>query len=97
MVTVRIYEVEAYQGKLSRRYIKQMKVMPPLLSMTNEEFNSEFHTILSSIPQAFRDFVGRWSYEHGHSCGYEEVLGIARDLVYELKPAIEKHEQEGWS
>ena len=47
---------------------------------------------LQNLPEEFRGTVSYMAYERGHSAGKEEVLNILRDLISDLKPAIEKFE-----
>ena len=60
-------------------------------AMTAEEFSIKQAELLKSLPEEFHSFVRYYAYEHGHSSGYEEVLGIVQSLVYELEPVIEKY------
>jgi len=60
--------------------------------LTEEEYYDNLRDIVryfDSIPHV-RNFITSYSYEHGHSGGYEEILIIAQDLVCDLKAALIK-------
>jgi len=71
---------------------KDFQPIPP--RMTSEEFNVKQDELLSELPEEFRSFVSSYAYDHGHSAGYEEVIGIMSGLVSDLKEPIRKF-QEG--
>jgi hypothetical protein len=49
---------------------------------------------LAQIPEEFRSFVRTYSWEQGHSSGYNEVLNIAEDLIYHLTRAVENYKMK---
>ena len=55
--------------------------------LTWQEFDDR-DWILRGIPKEFHAPLGWIAYEQGHSCGEDEVIGILRDLVANLEPAI---------
>ena len=56
--------------------------------MTNEEFEIAQAEAILNIPSEFHQFLRENAWERGHSSGYEEVLGIIRNLADSLEPAI---------
>ena len=61
-----------------------------LENLTFEEINETDHLLLQ-VPDEFRSTLSYMAYERGHSAGESEVLGILRELIYDLKPAIDKY------
>lgn len=53
-----------------------------------EAFERRQDEILGGVPEAFRGFVRGYAWQQGHASGYSEVLGIATDIVEQLRPAI---------
>lgn len=89
-VDVKVCGLSIKEGKLERSTGCTFKITPPLERMTEEEYTTEMKAILDTIPESFRSFVSIYSYEHGHSAGYEEIILIANNLVNALKPCIEE-------
>jgi len=56
-------------------------------------FEQKQEKSLAEIPEEFRSFVRTHAWEQGHSCGYQEVLNYVEDMVWSLKPAIEKFQK----
>lgn len=48
--------------------------------------------LLSQVPVEFRDVLSYSAYEKGHYAGEEEVAIILENMIWELKPAIDKFE-----
>lgn len=59
--------------------------------MDGQEYDARMQELLAEIPEEFRTFVSAQAYDRGHSAGYEEVLGIAQGIVFELVPSISKY------
>lgn len=78
-------------GKLERREHQAYDIDLPLERMTADEYNVEMEEELKDIPEEFRSYVSQESHERGHSAGYEEVLSIAKEMIYNLKPCIENY------
>jgi hypothetical protein len=66
----------------------ELEVRPPLEEMTHSEYMVEMDTTLAEVPVEFRSFVRSQADERGSSSGYEEVVSIAKDIVFNLKSAI---------
>ena len=64
---------------------------PP--KMTDEQFVKEQDEILANVPKEFRGKLSYMAYERGHSSGNEEVIGILKELVSDLKESIENFEK----
>jgi hypothetical protein len=77
-VVVKLFALSIRDGKLERRNCGNCKVMPYLEQMTSEEFT---------------EFVFSFSWDSGHSSGYEEVVGIASSLASDLLPCIKKFQK----
>ena len=87
-VSVKLFELVIMDGNLKRLARATQEVLPSLERMTEEEYNSELREILKPLPVEFHAFITHQAYEQGHSAGYEEVIGIARDLANDLLPCI---------
>jgi hypothetical protein len=59
--------------------------------MTEQEYIKTKEEILSEVPPEFHTPMGIISWEKGHSYGYDEVILLLRNLVYEFKPYIKKY------
>lgn len=88
-VKCKLFHLTYKNGQPYRQLLREYDVMPPLARMTEEEFQEEMKQLLTNIPEAFHGFVEYQSYEQGHSCGREEVVLIASDIVSNLKPSID--------
>lgn len=88
---VGLYALSIKGTVLERRHIGNYEVRPSLTRLTEEEYSKELSELLEDIPKEFHGFVGKESWDRGHSAGYEEVINIANELVYNLKPAIEAY------
>lgn len=53
----------------------------------------ETEYLISTIPPEFRSVLSYMAYQRGHSAGEEEVNLILRELISDLKPAIEAFEK----
>lgn len=53
---------------------------------------SERDYLLSQVPEEFRSTLSYMAYQSGHSAGENEILLILNNLVFNLKPAIDKFE-----
>lgn len=53
-----------------------------------DNYGAESEKLLAELPPELRSAVSYMAYERGHSAGFEEVLGILKNLVYELKGPI---------
>ena len=62
--------------------------------LTSYEFSKIQEEELAQIPEAFRAWVSYYSYEKGHSAGYEEILLYVHNLVSELVPVISKYNEQ---
>lgn len=56
----------------------------------NCERPNEHDALLETVPVEFRSVLSYMAYERGHSAGELEVLLILKDLIHDLKPAIEE-------
>lgn len=54
-------------------------------------FRLELLELVSELPDEFKEYVEKVSYERGHSAGYDEVLSIAKGMVYDLKLVVDKY------
>lgn len=88
-VKVSVFSLHIIKGKLERRGAGNFDIDLPLERMTSDEYNAEMDETLAEIPEEFRSFVRESSYERGHSAGYEQVVSIAHEMVFGLKPCIE--------
>ncbi len=87
-VSVKVESLEIVKGVIVRTREQPLLIQPPLLPMTAEEFEAEMVDIVDSVPEPFRVWVRGQAWDRGHSSGYEEVLGIARDLADSLAPVV---------
>jgi len=69
----------------------QHKPFPP--RMTQEEFDKTQIEILNKLPKEFQSAVSYMAWESGHSAGYEEVIGILREMVSSLEKPIWEFEK----
>lgn len=70
----------------------ELKVAPPVVAFTQQEFEEEEQRHLSELPKEFHEFVRSYSWEKGHAYGREEVIGYVMDLCAGLKEAIQKYD-----
>ena len=87
-IKVSVFSLAIVKGKLERRNAGSYEIDLPLRRMTADEYNAELKETLEEIPEEFRPYVSQEAYERGHSAGYEEVLGIAQEMIHNLKPCI---------
>jgi hypothetical protein len=52
---------------------------------------TETEVLMNSIPEEFRSVLSYMAYERGHAYGDNEVELILRELIHNLKPAIDKY------
>lgn len=90
-VAVEIYSLTLQGGRVQRQLLRTLVLQPPVKPRTAEEFHREESELLAKLPEAFRGMVGHSAWERGHSSGYDEVLLIANELVYDLLPAIKTY------
>ena len=90
-IKVFVFRLEIIKGKLERRGRQAYDIDLPLERMTADEYNADMEEELKDIPEEFRSYVSNESYDRGHSAGYEEVLSIAKEMIYNLKPCIENY------
>jgi hypothetical protein len=79
------------KGEIKERTTKEFDIPLPVLPLTREEFEKERDYQVCNLPKEFADYVRSESWEQGHSAGYDEVINIARNMSYDLKPIIEKY------
>ena len=63
---------------------------PPPPPMTEVEYLVEVEKLLIAIPQEFKETLAYMAYEKGHAYGYEEIICVLKNLISDLKPAIDK-------
>lgn len=80
-VELKIYRVEAKEGKLQNRYVCNLTVDLPYDRITDAQYEAEQAKILSALPKEFGKWLLQEAYDTGHSSGMEEVLSILRSLV----------------
>jgi hypothetical protein len=90
-VSVDFFKLEIKDGKLNRVKVKTLPITPDLNPMTKDEFIQEIEDVLSGIPEEFHSFVSTEYNERGS--GYEEQVGVARDIVQILAPCVWKYRQ----
>jgi len=90
-VKVGLFQLVIRDGKLDRRPCGTKEVMPFLERMTENEYDAEIAEQLSELPEAFHGFVRNHAYEHGHSSGFEEMIGIANELISNLVPCVKEY------
>ena len=59
-----------------------------------DKYDAVMTETVAKLPPAFRTYVRNSAYQRGHSAGYDEVISIARGMVYELAVAIEQYEKD---
>lgn len=89
-INVEIHQLVIKDGVLQKNFRTNCSVKIPQERINNSQYEQELEELLNKIPEEFRSFVSRMSWEDGHSAGLEEVLSIADDLVDGLLPCIEK-------
>lgn len=87
-IEVRILRIELGQIKRGNPWV--FDITPPLMSLTEDDFNAEMTEILSVLPPEFADFVRQKSFDEGYAM-YEKMLSIASTLTNELDPVIKKY------
>lgn len=55
------------------------------------EETSESKVLFESLPDEFKSVLSGMAYDRGHAFGEDEVSLILRELILDLKPAIEKY------
>lgn len=90
-VKVGLFQLVIRDGKLDRRPCGTKEIMPFLERMTENEYDAEIAEQLSELPEAFHGFVKNHAYEHGHSSGFEEMIGRAEDLISNLVPCVKEY------
>ena len=85
-----VCELVIRDGKLDRRPCGTKEIMPFLERMTENEYDAEIAEQLSELPEAFHGFVKNHAYDHGHSSGFEEMIGIANELISNLVPCVKE-------
>ena len=90
-VKVGLFQLVIRDGKLDRRPCGTKEIMPFLERMTENEYDAEIAEQLSKLPEAFHGFVKNHAYEHGHSSGFEEMIGRAEDLISNLVPCVKEY------
>lgn len=83
--SVRDMSPEEYENWLKELKAKDKK--------DSEEYEIKLANLLKEIPEEFHPFVSSYSWEKGHSYGYNEVYSYASDIVEQLKPCIEKYRE----
>ena len=66
---------------------------PFLPRMTEEECTKTQAEILKKLPKEFHSAVSYMAWEDGHSAGYEEVIGILREMVGNFEKPIQEFEK----
>ncbi len=58
-----------------------------------EEFTVRQDAIFDedNIPQEFRGWFAAQAWEEGHSCGYDEVLNLLRELTFTFQRSIKEY------
>lgn len=54
--------------------------------MTEETFEKEMSEVLENFDKQLAGIISDIAYEDGHAYGYEEVLGITKELVRNFEP-----------
>lgn len=90
---VTLYRIDLVKGQASRKAVKTFRIMPQSVRLTDAEFGEEMKSILSKLPEEFRSYVSSSSWDRGHSAGYEEVIGIAREEAQNLAKCLEDYDE----
>jgi hypothetical protein len=90
-VRVKVFALSIKLGTLVRSPAGTFDIMPPLERMTEDEYTDELNELLADLPDEFKNYVSQTAYEEGHSAGYEEVITCARNIVCNLKPAVDAY------
>lgn len=85
-IKVKVFEQTIKDGKIVETPCGSLDITPPLEPMTRQEYDEEIRGILADLPASFHSFVSHQLSERDVS--YEESVGIARELVDGLRPAI---------
>ena len=85
-VTTKVYKLSIEKGEVKKEFIGEVSIYPPVLPLTHAEFSEEMEKILLETPKEFHRFVR--NFMEGQFSGYDEILNSARELVFQLKPAI---------
>lgn len=88
---VEVFVLKIKGTELVRERAGKILVTPPMERMTVDEYNEERNTLLAEIPIEFHGFIGTETWDRGHSAGYEEVINIMQEMVYNLKPCIQNY------
>ena len=52
--------------------------------MIESEYVKRRDEVVGALPPEFREVVMKRAWDEGHSCGYEEVILVLKDLVDDL-------------
>lgn len=90
-IFVELFERVLSGGDTARRHRGTFEVVPPVASMTPEQFEAEIREALQALPEEFCQFVRQWRHVHGHSAGSEACLNLTRPMLEELRLVIVKY------
>jgi len=63
-------------------------------NIAKQAFWEEQNKILTDVPREFRDFLSQFAWEQGHASGYNEVIAILKDLVFEFGIALKQYQDK---
>lgn len=91
-IELKIFRVTVKEGKLHNRYLCSLNVDLPFDRMTEAQYDEEKSTILTEVPDEFREWLAQEAYDDGHSSGMEEVISILRSRVSGFMQAFKTYQ-----
>lgn len=93
-IKVDLYRLLIKDGALKRQLACTHEIVPTLTTMTSAEMDEELDKALEEIPEAFHSYIRKESWDRGHSCGREEVVNIATEMISDLAPCIRAYDKK---
>ena len=82
-IEAKVYKINMVEGKTERKFIGSV-----FITLPHANFTKEMENILSGIPKEFHSFVRNYVDGQFNHFGYTEILDYAKELVFQLEPAI---------
>lgn len=90
-IEIDLYEAIAENGKIAKgKYVGGHFVKLPEDRLNEVHYDRMCKNICKDLPDNLANCLISYSYEKGHSAGYEECVNILQDLAYQVKEALRK-------